>query len=298
MKKKIFYLLALLLTSATAWAEVRYEYDGETLTISGDGEIDDVIYDLGPADPFELQQVIINDGITGIGDGVFSGCSRLSSVTIGNSVTSIGNYAFTNCFSLSSVIIGSSVDYIGDYAFGGSDPGVVCTAYVLPSSPPRLDGNVFDGPWQFYVHGSEYRSAEGWSELQDYSTIISAVTFGEGITASGSPVVSVGNTKYYTWDVGELTLSGGTYYIVFKDEDGSDVTADLLDGSKLYLPAYDITVIIPHFHSATFAQGSGTEDGWTIDGDADGATPYEGKTVTVTYSGPHKVKSVTVKAKE
>ena len=47
-------------------------------------------------------------------------------------------------------------------------------------------------------------------------------------------------------------------------------------------------------HSATFATGSGGE-GWTIDDDADGATPYEGKTVTVGYSGPHKVKSVTVR---
>ena len=46
-------------------------------------------------------------------------------------------------------------------------------------------------------------------------------------------------------------------------------------------------------HAATFATGSGGE-GWTIDDDAGGATPYEGKAVTVGYSGPHKVKSVTV----
>ena len=46
-------------------------------------------------------------------------------------------------------------------------------------------------------------------------------------------------------------------------------------------------------HAATFAYGSGGE-GWTIDDDADGATPYEGKAVTVGYSGPHKVKSVRV----
>ena len=316
--KRIFYLLALLLTSTTAWAEVRYDYDVENqiLTIWGDGEIDDVIYFLGPADPQELQHVIINDGITGIGDRVFSncrnlssvtipnsvtyigasafsGCTSLSSFTIPNSVTSIGESAFSGCISLSSVIIGSGVRTIGDEAFGALGP-VGCTAYVLPSSPPTLGEYAVREIQQFYVHGDEYFTTEGWINLPIVG-VLSSVTFGEGITAIETPAVSEGNTKYYTLDVGELTLSGGAYYIVFNDEDGSDVTADLLDGSTLYLPAYDITVIIPHFHSATFAQGSGTEDGWTIDGSADGATPYEGKTVTVTYSGPHKVKSVTVK---
>jgi hypothetical protein len=47
-------------------------------------------------------------------------------------------------------------------------------------------------------------------------------------------------------------------------------------------------------HSVTFAYGNDNTD-WTIDGQVDGATPYEGKTVTVAYSGPHKVKRFTMK---
>ena len=313
--KRIFYLLALLLTSTTAWAEVRYDYDVENqiLTIWGDGEIDDVIYFLGPADPQELQHVIINDGITGIGDGVFSNCRNLSSVTIGNSVTSIGDnafahcssltsviipnsvtsigaYAFANCTGLSSVIIGSGVRTIGDLAFGRCAED--CTAYVLPSSPPTLGVNAVGGIQQFYVHGSEYSSAEGWSELGiEADDELYAVTIGEGITASGSPVVSEGNTKYYTLDVGELTLSGGTYYIVFNDEDGSDVTADLLDGSTLYLPAYDITVVKSDYNPADFAVNADgtaytikTAAGWGYFCDAletNDAGYFTGKTVTL-----------------
>ena len=353
MKKKIFYLLALLLTSATAWAEVEYEYDKENqiLTICGDGEIGDVIYVLGPADREELQQVIINDGITGIGDGVFSGCSSLSSVTIGNSVTFIGDHAFAGCWSLSSVTIPNSVTSIGvnafghctglssitipnsvtsigDYAFDGCQQltsviigsGVQtigygafgslgeyeCTAYVLPSSPPSLGEYAVNAIQRFYVHGGAYSSAEGWSELGiEEDDELYAVTIGEGITADVSPVVSEGNTHYYQGG-STVTLSASRpgYAIsactVTKTADGSDVTDDLLDGTTLTVLNYDITVtadFVP-IHTATFAQGSGTEDGWTIDGSADGTTPYEGKTVTVSYSGPHKVKSVTVKAKE
>ena len=39
----------------------------------------------------------IPEGVTSIGDGAFSDCSRLTSVTIPNSVTSIGDEAFCNC---------------------------------------------------------------------------------------------------------------------------------------------------------------------------------------------------------
>ena len=44
-------------------------------------------------------------------------------------------------------------------------------------------------------------------------------------------------------------------------------------------------------HSASFATGSGTGGTWTI---TPSSTPREGETVTVSYTGDHKVKSVTV----
>jgi hypothetical protein len=46
-------------------------------------------------------------------------------------------------------------------------------------------------------------------------------------------------------------------------------------------------------YNASFATGSGTEAGWNINP----ATPYEGQTVEVSYTGVHKVKNVTVKGK-
>ena len=57
--------------------------------------------------------------VTGVGAGVFSGCSGLTSVTIPNSVTSIGASVFSGCSGLTSVTIPDSVTSIGSSAFSG-----------------------------------------------------------------------------------------------------------------------------------------------------------------------------------
>ncbi len=64
-----------------------------------------------------VTELVIPDGVTGIGDCAFYGCSSLTSMVISNSVTSIGMNVFRNCDSLTSVIIGDSVTNIGNAAF-------------------------------------------------------------------------------------------------------------------------------------------------------------------------------------
>ena len=64
-----------------------------------------------------LTSVTIGNNVTSIGRAAFSGCSGLTSVTIGNNVTSIGDEAFSGCSGLTSVTIGNSVTSIGDGTF-------------------------------------------------------------------------------------------------------------------------------------------------------------------------------------
>jgi hypothetical protein len=88
-----------------------------TLTINGSGAMEDYT----PVAAWykyrtSIKTVIIEDGVTRIGNEAFSRCTALTSVTIPESVTNIGNYAFFSC-GLTSVIIGNNVKSIGQQSF-------------------------------------------------------------------------------------------------------------------------------------------------------------------------------------
>ena len=75
-----------------------WSYQNNTLTISGFGEM----YNERPWGLFanDIQNVVLPDGITHIGDDAFSNCVELSEIIIPYTVTSIGDYAFAGCSKL------------------------------------------------------------------------------------------------------------------------------------------------------------------------------------------------------
>ena len=92
------------------------------LTISGTGAMADYAY--ASKLPWyghrsAIKTILINDGVTSIGDNAFCYCISLTSVTIGNSVKSIGNSAFSDCWRLDALQLPESVTSIGNSAFAG-----------------------------------------------------------------------------------------------------------------------------------------------------------------------------------
>ena len=123
----------------------KYEEATHTLTISGSGAMKnyDYVYYKAPwLDDYrnDIREVIIEEGVTTIGDYAFDFCSALTAVTIPSSVTSIGAVAFSNCVSLSSIDIPSSVTSIGNYAFAGAG----LTSVVIPNSVTTIGDGAFD----------------------------------------------------------------------------------------------------------------------------------------------------------
>ena len=93
-----------------------------TLTISGDGPMKDYSFESYEDSPWysfkeDIIAIVIEEGVTSVGDFSFVQCSNATSVSIPESLINIGNYAFLYCYSLIDVIIPNSVKSIGDYAF-------------------------------------------------------------------------------------------------------------------------------------------------------------------------------------
>lgn len=81
----------------------------------------DFIIDNGILKPYygNESHVVIPDGVTKIGEVVFSDCTELTSIEIPSSVTSIGYGAFSLCTSLKNIKIPNSVTEIGNRVFFG-----------------------------------------------------------------------------------------------------------------------------------------------------------------------------------
>lgn len=101
--------------------------DSGVLTISGTGPMYDYIYTgYDPAfterapwrkDPSSVKKIVIEDGITRIGNNAFCLLEEVESVSIPNTVTSIGDAAFCGDKSLKSVNVPNSVTQMGASVF-------------------------------------------------------------------------------------------------------------------------------------------------------------------------------------
>lgn len=143
-----------------------WSLSGTVLTISGNGRMKDynVSYNSKPPWGTNITQVIVNYGVTYIGEDAFYGCENLTEVHLADgTLTEIGESAFAMCKNLEEIVIPDSVETIQSYVFGycfalkevtlsknlsflGFDAFLRCHALEhieLPDSITSLAGEVF-----------------------------------------------------------------------------------------------------------------------------------------------------------
>lgn len=147
---------------------VSWSFDRETgtLTVSGDGNMTD--YSAKEDAPWNeysdgIAAIVVEEGITGIGEWSFAGCANLTEVELPDSLTYIGKDVFSDCTSLEEIVIPDNVTELGESPFAR------CTSLAkvtLPQSLKKLGIEPFDfceNLKEIVYLGSE----EEWKELME-----------------------------------------------------------------------------------------------------------------------------------
>ncbi len=209
---------AEVVDSGSCGENLTYVLDSDgVLTISGTGDMEDYYYSppLWYESSESIKEVIVENGVTSIGNSAFAGCESLANITvdannaiyssdengvlfnkdkttliqypIGNtrtsytipdSVTSIGAYAFAFCTSLASITFGenSQLTSIGYSAFSSCDS---LASITIPDSVTSIGNYAFS-----------------------YCDSLESVTFGEN-----SQLTSIGDYAFYLCDsLASITL--------------------------------------------------------------------------------------------
>lgn len=98
--------------------KIRWSFEDGTLTLSGEGEMDDYP-DGAPWAEFrdEITTLCVGDGITYIGAHAFKDCDKLTEIEFGGDVYEIGQEAFSSCDALTAVYLPASFKIFGEGSF-------------------------------------------------------------------------------------------------------------------------------------------------------------------------------------
>ena len=133
-------------------SKIQWELNSGVLTISGYGEmpssarpwekdnVEKIVIEQGVTaignfsfmEHKKVKTVVISNSVTHIKEGAFYGCDELISLEIPNSVKLIEESAFMNCPNLRSIVVPVSVLYIGESAFSGDK--CLCITLTNPST--------------------------------------------------------------------------------------------------------------------------------------------------------------------
>lgn len=222
MKKIALHLFLLLLVlsmlgaasastvaSGSCGDSVFWELDSSgVLTISGTGKMSDYSSYGTNVVPWKdnkasIKSVVIENGVTAVGEYAFDDCPNLTAVTMADSVEYLYDYAFRNCAALKSVSFSDSLRWICEACFMdctaladvvlpeelsdiGDDAFANCKSLseiVLPDSVNEISSGVFEGSGIRKVSISARLKSVGYKAFAD-CTKLTEITF-RGNSAEG-----------------------------------------------------------------------------------------------------------------
>ena len=206
----------------------KLDADG-TLTISGKGAMKDYDIENNESPVFKnlnVKKIVIEDGVTNIGNCAFDCCTGLTSITIPDSVTSIGNDALQGCTNLTSITIPDSVTSIGAHAFSNCYKLISIT---LPSSITSIGSFAFNHCNSLQTISLGCGSALKRSDFGKQGDFVSyASHILKKTAAKAATCTEDGNKEYWTCE------HCGKYFL---SDDTNPETAKAVEQSETIIPA-------------------------------------------------------------
>ena len=93
----------------------------------------------------EIVDLVIPDGVTTLGQQIFTGCCNIKTLTLPNSVSFIEQSAFMDCSKLTKVVMGEKVRKIGNWAFAycRNLKEITCLSSYMPTTDTKTDKSAF-----------------------------------------------------------------------------------------------------------------------------------------------------------
>lgn len=125
--------------SGTCGTNVKWSLSGNTLIISGNGDMQDYsdVTDRGWNNDV-IQKIIVQNGVTSVGRLAFVSCRNLQSVELGTSVKVVKEAAFADCDKLTSIMM-PGVETLEEYAFQGT----AISELTLPATLKSMNALAF-----------------------------------------------------------------------------------------------------------------------------------------------------------
>ena len=206
-----------------------------TLTISGTGAMKDYSYNNNQSPAFNnssVKKVVIEDGVTSIGEYAFYYCRKSTSITIPDGVTSIGKNAFQYCDKLTNITMPYGVTSIGNFAFQYCSS---LTSITLPDSVTSIGAYAFSSCSNLKTISLSCKSSLKRSDFGGQADLVSASHTLKKTEAKASCTEN-GNKEYWTCEhCGKYFLSDDTNPETAKAVELSETITPALNHKNAYI---------------------------------------------------------------
>jgi len=193
--------------------------DKNVLTISGNGALNSN-YTFGLEAPESMQKVVIESGVSSVGNGAFKNKTTLNEIAISHGVNTIKAEAFAGCSEVTALTLGANLQSIGANAFNGCkriDEITVYAERVIDITETTF-ANIGNKKY-VYVYVPEaslrkYQRDDYWSEFD--LRVIGATT--TTVAEDEVNVEPTTNTADVTWPAVD---NAATYELTIKDKNGN-----------------------------------------------------------------------------